>query len=151
MSRRWEPYSASPAAAAPNPPTAPTAGATVAPDALDAVLASLGAHGAEALRLARAELVALERPADMGTNALSWLGGRVSWHLRRAVLLDALRAHEWNLTRASEALDASSAGSLVRLIRDLGLSKEYAAARKMGAGKPGPKRGAKRAPKDGAT
>lgn len=138
--RTYEPYSASPAPAAPDAPAAAREGAAGAPDVLDELLASLATHGDEALHLARAELIALERPADMGTNALSWLGGRVSWHLRRAVLLDALRANAWNLTAVATALGMSQAGNVTVVIRELGLENELGKARARGLAKRGHKR-----------
>jgi len=122
-------------------------------DPLDELLAALATHGDEALHLARAELIALERPADMGTNALSWLGGRVSYHLRRAVLLDALRANDWNLTHTARVLRDHS-GNVSRHIRDLGLADELKKAKAAGCARVGARtaaeRGAKRAPKAGA-
>lgn len=133
----WQPYSASPAPAAPAAPAAAREGAAGAPDALDDLLAALDAHGDEALRLARAELVAMERPADMGTNALSWLGGRVSWHLRRAVLLHELTVAGWNLTVAAEKLRLGGPGNVVRLIRELDLRDEQKAAQRAGLGRVG--------------
>jgi len=74
---------------------------------------------------------------EFQTNSLSWVSNKVSFHLRRAVLLRELVAADWNLTVAAKNLRASSSGSVVRLIRDLDLSKEYAEARKRGRGRPG--------------
>lgn len=86
-----------------------------------------------------AELLGAADPADLETNTLSWLGNRVSYHLRRALLLKTLEGAGWNLTVAAEQLHIGGASAVSRTIRDLGLNEEYAAARKRGAGKPGPK------------
>lgn len=107
------------------------------PDIVRACAVPLMRIGPVAIVETLGELLTIAEPADLQTNSLSWLGNRVSYHLRREVLLQTLDAVGWNLTRAAERLHTASSGSVVRLIRDLGLSGEYAAARKAGAGKRG--------------
>lgn len=92
-----------------------------------------------ALLEAAAELAGYADPADLEANRLSAVGNIVSRVLKKKLLLVMLQRYEWNLTRVSEELRAGGAGSIVRLIRDLGLSEEYRTARRAGAGKPGPK------------
>lgn len=112
---------------APNPP---------ASDEFDALLA-LAEHGDAALRAAYADLEAIEDPADLGTNALSWLGNRVSYHLRRAVLRDELEAAAWSLTVAAQRLRLSYASNVVRLIHELDLRDAQKEAQRRGIGRPG--------------
>lgn len=109
------------------------------PDTVRGVLMPLTTLGLAAVLAAAADLAGTADPSDFETNTLTWLGNRVSYHLRRALLLRELEAADWNLTVAAKALRVGGAGALSRTIRDLGLSDVYAAARKRGAGKPGPK------------
>lgn len=102
------------------------------------LLRALRTHGAVAINDMAAEASEV-CAADVDTNTLSWLGNRASYHLRRALLLEALKTHGWNLTQTAAHFGIAGAGALSRTIRDLGLSREYDAARKRGAGKPGPK------------
>ena len=107
---------------------------------------ALAEHGAAALRAVHADLVAIERPDELGINALSWLGGRVSWHLRRAVLLKELEAADWNLGAVGASLRMGGAGNVTKVIRELGLADELEKARAEGKATQGvqrTKRGAK--------
>lgn len=84
--------------------------------------------------------IAAQGPLDaLRTNTLTWIGDRISWHARRLLLHEILKATGWNLALAAGGLRASGSGTIVRLIRDLDLSAEYEAARAGGAGRPGPK------------
>lgn len=55
----------------------------------------------------------------------------------RAFLLATLRKHGWNLTHAAESLDMSGAAAVIKAIKSLGLSEEYADAKQRGEARPG--------------
>lgn len=52
---------------------------------------------------------------------------------QRAVLLKALKSHEWNLTLTADALRLHGPSAVIRYIRALDLGAEYEAARASGA------------------
>lgn len=88
-----------------------------------------------------ADLLGTADLAELETNALSWIGNRVSYHLRRALLLRELEAADWNLGAVGAALRMGGAGNVTKAIRDLGLSDELEKARAAGKAKRGVKRG----------
>lgn len=98
-------------------------------------------HGPAAVLDTLADLLSTTDPADLETNTLSWLGNRVSYHLRRAVLLRELENAEWNLSAVAARLRVSSAGNVTKLIGDLGLRDELAKARAAGKARRGVRRG----------
>ena len=57
----------------------------------------------------------------------------------RALLLAELERHAWSLTATAESLDLTSAASVLRAVKHLGLSEEYEAARRAGKVRPGPR------------
>lgn len=110
------------------------------PDATVQWIAPLLQLGPEAILAAAAELVEANDPAELDRNTLSWLGARVSYHLRRAVLRRELVDAKWNLTAVSQRFGLGGAGNVVRLINELGLKDEQKAAQKQGLGRIGGKR-----------
>lgn len=83
--------------------------------------------------LTEADLRKLGGPEEMGVNVLSWLGNRVSYHLRRRVLLNELEAAAWNMAAVSKRLRLGyGSGPALRSIRELGLTPEYEAAKTAG-------------------
>lgn len=95
----------------------------------DEMTAALAKHGPAAIEAAHQQASVLSQGFEV---SLSYLDTLVSFHLRRAVLLDVLRAHNWNLTRASEALHMGGSGNVLRTIRDLALTGEYHEAKAKG-------------------
>lgn len=55
---------------------------------------------------------------------------RIGEEAMRRALLEALVASEWNLTHTAEALEMTSASSVLRSIRQLGLLDKYKNERK---------------------
>ncbi len=98
-------------------------------------------YGGVGTREAAALLLECGDWRDFGTNLLSALGNAISFATRRAILRDVLVANGWSLVAAARELKMGGSGSVVRLIRDLELGREYAAAKRAGAGRPGPKPG----------
>lgn len=95
----------------------------------DELVAALAKHGPAALEAARKEADAM---SVVFSNDLSYLGGCVSFHVRRLMLLDSLRSHGWNLSKTGEALHMGSNSHVLRAIRELALTGEYEAAKAAG-------------------
>lgn len=95
----------------------------------DELVAALAKHGPAALEAARELLGCTSQTFDGG---LSYLDTLVSFRLRRAVLLDALRVHQWNFTHVARLLGLSSQSNVTREMRRLDLMGEYEAAKAAG-------------------
>lgn len=102
------------------------------PSSVWKTLLPLTLFGMAAVLETAADLAGTADVSDFETNTLSWLGNRVSYHLRRAVLLKSLEEHAWNLAKTGEALHMGSTPHVLRAIRDLGLLEAYEKAKEAG-------------------
>jgi len=78
---------------------------------------------------------AAAEPASRAKSALTEIGEEA---MRRA-LRKSLKSHRWQLVKVAEELRLSGSANVIRAIRQLGLSDEYAAARLRGDVKSGPR------------
>ena len=62
-------------------------------------------------------------------SLLSQAGDEAKHATERALLLKTLKAKGWNLTHTAEALEMPGPSQVLRSIKDLGLSDDYAAAK----------------------
>lgn len=76
-------------------------------------------------------------PAKPARKTLAEIGREAAHEAQRAALLAELRAQNWNLTAAAQALGLVNASNVIRSIRTLGLDDEYEQARARGDVAPG--------------
>lgn len=84
-----------------------------------------------------ADLLGTADLAELDSNTLSWIGNRLSYYVRRSLLLKALEYADWNLTVTAERLRLGGPGNVVRLIRELDLRDMQKAAQREGKGRVG--------------
>lgn len=65
-------------------------------------------------------------------SILTAAGNRAKRETERAMLLETLTAHAWNLSHAAKALEMGPASGVLQAIKVLGLDEEYEQARTRG-------------------
>lgn len=68
----------------------------------------------------------------VGEGEFQRVGREAKKAAQRALLLAALKRHDWNLTRAGRSIGLYTIGVVLRAIRDLGLEAEVQQARDTG-------------------
>jgi hypothetical protein len=97
--------------------------------------------GVEAVFETASDLAMLGDLSRFGANTLTILGDLISKHFRAKILLDQLKATNWNLAHTAERLRLGyGTANVLRTIHDLGLTEEYEKAKAAGKIKRGGRR-----------